>query len=617
MKSIKKRLKKRHSTRQPLVEISAPPLPDSEASTAQPEAAVFSPISALPPELILKIMFLAGRRPYIDQGRRSLDSSWDTFQSYSSESESDILRCSQVCHAWRYISLFSRLLWSSYFTLRPSMSVEWLQELLCRIGAECPLSVDTYVSNKVGLKTRRSSSQDNIEQYNGDLDSTKENIARLSRRLSQIKHLLIRVDHEHELESAVLPFQSCGSAPNLSSFGLLVKYNSYHPPSPHYFSFDANVFGDNTHFLKHMKFRNCGLDLNSPLYRQLTTLDMFYIEQDSRAPSASQWVSVLATCTALVSWSFEGFMSNSVPEPATGSYEISLPSLVHLQLHLHIPDAVIIFSHLKFPSLRSFDVTVGENTPESWPLEFQTLSNILGYHIDKFLPTLKRSSPWHISFLDNNSIRFTKDEPVSDGIIEYRPAFTIQYRIPPDRYINMISAINSLTSMLSPHGLTEVEDLTITIIHPFSVKIIPDDQLVAALSQLTRVRTLRVGFYTAKTNLLASRSSFFTPQCPSTRFAAGTSISPISLFPQLSYLYVQPIVPLWALKSLIVMRRMLQIPIRTVHFSDKDSDVSYKRTELPSKEKFDELREVGNEVIMDDDLSEVLASTSGELTCAI
>ncbi|KAF9473003.1 hypothetical protein BDN70DRAFT_415496 [Pholiota conissans] len=543
------------------------------------------PISSLSAEVFLHI---------ISMTRRSdLEFDADTADNFR--------HCSQVCHTWRVRLLSDPLLWSSCISwLDFRQGVEWTNELLRRSGSKVPLTV--------GICLHWKEEHPDLPMVRRRVKSGKtEAINLLSQRLQQIKNLKFYFDGSMcELEDFQDSLGSFfgGTASSLVSFDMGSLNVGNKPQRQECFIWIQNT-GVVFPKLKNLHTRNCLIDVGSPIYSQLTTLKVSDIACGADlTPTAVEWLRVIKTCQSLVSWSFEGFIPPSPADYRPSTKKSILPSLAHLQLHLSSADAIIIFSSLEFPDLRTFDVIIDNVLPTE--ANFPVLTNIMQHHIDSFLFKLESSS-WHVSFVDGG-IRYMKDQTDLSG----RTTFSIQYTMLElwGAWECMPQTTISLTRALLPHGINTTEHLSLSIIHPSLYSILPAKaSLVAVLCAFTSVTTLRVACYhSADGMVFSARVSKLTAQRPILKVEEynelTTSESESSLFallPRLSHLYVPHITPLDPLRAIIVKRSRFGLPIKTIQFSDPL--FHYQRDqELSSRKEKEQLSKLGPIIIIDDDI---------------
>lgn len=137
-----------------------------------------------------------------------------------------------------------------------------------------------------------------------------------------------------------------------------------------------------------------------------------------------------------------------------------------------------------------------------------------------------------------------------------------------------------------------------------------NDKLFAALAPLApSVTKFRLVYYKTQTRLLSSQDAFRMPVCPTPGgniFDYETSVfttpSPLCLLPRLTYLFVQPIIPLETVERFLRLRKEIGLPVHTVHFSDVNSDLVLTRADVPALQHFYALQHLGPMVVLDEEV---------------
>jgi hypothetical protein len=275
-----------------------------------------SPISSLPPEVIAAIFSLL---------------CLPVLEDKMSDHHQARLLVSHVCHEWREIALNQPLLWSNvdFFAL----SAAGATEILARAK-----SVPLYLDARFPY-----SNWDDVQfgTFRKELQA----------RVPYVCHISINAElhHLHKILGGLI-----SPAPTLESLSLFSRGGFQNPePGDHLFIPDT-LFGGSTPRLSHLKLVSYKISWKSPLLKGLRHLE---IRSPFARPKLATWLDALDAMTQLKTLILHS-ASPIAASQADVKHNVTLPSLMHLDILTTPVNCALMLTHLDLPALTALSIKV-------------------------------------------------------------------------------------------------------------------------------------------------------------------------------------------------------------------------------------------------------------------
>ena len=440
----------------------------------------FSFIGRLPPEILSCIFsFHAINQPIPKDSIYNPD---DPFPSSSGPIQLGLgwITITHVCHRWRQVALSDPNLWR---TIVFDLGAEWAEEMLERSKA----TLICY-SRDLSFQPRVSRGR-----------SIDDEVA-LRKHLSHVRRLVLSGAAE-SLAPAVRALTT--PAPHLESLELFRNTPVFHDC----ITLPSDLFANNAPKLRHVTLLDCVIPWDSPIFRDLTHLDIYIPQPATPAqsgllsiPTLDRLLSILEAMPSLHVLT----LGHCLPRPESTRRVVPLRHMSKLSLYGLLPHVVAVLERVSLPSSASLSLHCHDHVPdEGLP---DTLVSILASHF--------RSPETSIS-------------PLSTMIIsedDFVPSLTImvwdtnvpldQPRSAPARLDLTLGSRFSLRTLTHPAALQVCKALPLRDLHTLSIMYLIDPWSVAdwvdVCQHCPKVTHLRVRDNWAQTltSALKNRNAF-------------------------------------------------------------------------------------------------------------
>lgn len=307
----------------------------------------FSLIGRLPPEILSCIFsFHAINQPTPSDPIYNPD---DPFPSNSSPTRLGLgwITVTHVCHRWRQVALSDPNLWG---TIVFDLGVEWAEEMLARSKAAL-ISYSRDLLFQPRVVSRRRSLDDEVT---------------LRKHLSHVRRLVLS-GNPKSLAPAVRALTT--PAPHLESLELLRNAHHFRESC---ITLPSDLFAHDAPKLRHLTLFGCAVPWDSPLFRDLTHLDIRIppvVPFPRSAPAAQSDLLSIPTFDRLLSI-LEAMPSlqvltlgNCLPRPESTRRVVPLRHMSKLSLNGSLSEVVAVLERVSLPSSASLSLHCSGHNP--------------------------------------------------------------------------------------------------------------------------------------------------------------------------------------------------------------------------------------------------------------
>ena len=271
----------------------------------------------------------------------------------------------RVCRRWRQVALSDPNLWR---TIAPNLGVEWVEEMLARSKAAL-IYYNRELSSLPRVSTRRYLDDEVI----------------LRKHLSRVQQLVLFGD----VESLTPVMRALTTpAPHLE---LLDLFRDERRSRGLCVILPSDLFAHDAPKLRHITLHGCAVPWDSPLFRDLTHLDIRVppsTKSDLSIPTLERLLCILDAMPSLQVLTLD----NCLPHPKSISRLVPLRHIGKFSLNGSLPKVVAVLERVSLPSSALLSLCCPEDLAEvnSPDILLDTLVSLLAFHFQTPISPLSR-----------------------------------------------------------------------------------------------------------------------------------------------------------------------------------------------------------------------------------